>query len=638
MTRRSICSAFAALALAAASVAAPSAAALCSPTAHYWRCWEGSINATAGTLTANPYRDVKLKVTFQKLGQPTLTTYAFWDGGNTFKFRMALPDIGTWTYSTTCEQGCPPASGLVVGGQSVNVTYPPDQMHPLYGHGFLQVAPGSKTLVRALNPTVAFFWLGDTAWSAPVRATTTEWTSYLSDRLSSGFNVIQIATPADTMRTRLQQPTDAAGQTPFEQVPGCSSTNAIPNNCSRWKPTFWSEFDRKIQEANDAGLYVALVGMMERIIETRVDTSNKCVGSAPWPVLTEAEIYARNVAARLSGSYVVFSPSFDRVPDFDPDTCASAGSNACLTATPDRLSCKMRCIGETIKNTVPRHLVTNHYGGGNQLSPMQWFQDQSWLDFQMFQSGQAKSAAGCNTATQLQLITQRPREIAFGLWGSSPPKPVVNGEAIYDAANGIDYESNYTNGVCQRALVSNCLGTTHYNPYRARQAGYLSGLSGATGYTFGVKGIFDWGSGASTPVTGLTWSGGAARRSSDEMNILDASLGAIDEELIPDINLVANQVSDSEQHRKMVAAYRATGTGLMAYLPNNTEIRLNLSGLPSVPRNGHWQNPRTGANTPFGSAVGGGGAGGIYIYTRPSCPATGDSNCAAEPDWILHLP
>jgi uncharacterized protein DUF5060 len=156
------------------------ALALCSTTPYLWECWEGSVNANAGTLTANPYRDIKLKLTFTKLGQPTLTTYAFWDGGVTFKFRMAFPDIGTWTYSSTCEQGCPPATGLIVSNVNVNVIYPPTQMHPLYGNGFLQVS--GKTLVPSLNPNVPLYWVGDTAWSAPVRATGSEWTSYLAAR------------------------------------------------------------------------------------------------------------------------------------------------------------------------------------------------------------------------------------------------------------------------------------------------------------------------------------------------------------------------------------------------------------------------------------------------------------------------
>jgi Protein of unknown function (DUF4038)/Domain of unknown function (DUF5060)/Putative collagen-binding domain of a collagenase len=631
--KRVLLSVAGAMVVSAAFIATPCAQALCSTTAYSWQCWEGKVDATAGTLTTNPYRDVKLKVTFTKSGQPSLTTYAFWDGGTTFKFRMAFPDIGTWTYSTTCEQGCPPAAGLVVSNVSVSVTEPAFQMHPLYSYGFLQVS--GRTLVPARSPTGSFYWLGDTAWAAPVRATPTEWTNYLSDRFLSGFDVIQIAMPVDWMRTFLQQPTDASGQAPFDQI--CSSTSAIPNNCSRWNPVFWREFDRKIQEANDKGFNVLLVGLMDRVIETSV-ANGKCVGNAPWPVLTESEIYARNVAARLSGSYVIFSPSFDRVPEVDPDTCAAAGSNSCLTGTPGNLSCKMRCIGEAIKKTVPRHLVTAHYGGGVQLSAMQWFQDQSWLDFQMFQSGQAKGASNCNIATQLQLITQRPREIAFGLWGSLPPKPAVDGEAIYDGANGINYDSNFTGSTCQSVLVSNCLGTTNYNSYRARQAGYLSGLSGAVAYGFGVKGIFDWGGAMSQPVVNLDWAGGAARRSSDEMNVLNSILGSVDEELIPAPGLIANQVPDTQQQKKMVAAYNVSGRNLLAYLPDNAQIQLNLSTLPNVPRNGHWQNPRTGENTPWGSAVGAPGAGGIYTYTRPGCPPSGDPNCAAEPDWVLNLP
>jgi hypothetical protein len=621
------------LALTAAFVEPSGAQALCSATASVWQCWEGTVEAKAGTLTANPYRDVRLKVTFTKPGQPALTTYAFWDGGTTFRFRTAFPDIGTWTYSTACEQGCPPAAGLAVSNVKVNVTNPTNRAHPLYGNGFLKVS--GRTLVPALHPTVPFFWMGDTAWAAPVRATPAEWTSYLSDRVRSGFGVIQIAMPVDWMRTLLKQPTDASGQAPFEQI--CGSDAAIPNNCSRWNPVFWRELDRKVQEANDQGLHVLLVGLMDRVIETSM-ANGKCAGSAPWPGLTESEIYARNVAARLSGSYVVFSPGFDRVPDVDPDTCAAAGSDSCQTGTPGNLSCRMRCIGETIRQTVPRHLVTNHFGGGTQLNAMQWFQDQPWLDFQMFQSGQAKGQANCNPAAQLQLITQRPREIAFGLWGTSPPKPVVNGEAIYDGGNGMDSDSSFTDGTCQTVPVNDCLGTANYNPYRARQAGYLSGLSGAVGYGFGVKGIFDWGGGMNRPVANLDWAGGAARRSSAEMKVLSSILGGIDEELIPASGLVANQAPDAQQQQKMVTAYTVGKTRLLAYLPDNAQIQLDLSTLPKVPRNGRWRNPRTGESTPPGSAAGVAGDSGIYTYTRPACPPSGDPNCAAEPDWLLSLP
>ncbi len=220
----------------------------------------------------------------------------------------------------------------------------------------------------------------------------------------------------------------------------------------------------------------------------------------PYPTVADLRIYARHVVSRLAGNHVIFSPTFDRAPDIDPDNCTPTSANA---------SCRMRFVGEEIKSTSPRHLVTNHWAGSLAVASMQPFQDQAWLDFQMFQSGQAKSASNCNTTTQLQLITQRAREIPLTLWGYTPTKPSVNGESIHDGVNG------------------GCLGTLHYNAYRARQTGYLSLLSGATGYTYGVQGVMDWG------AFGSSYTAGMARPSNFQMEYLGNVFRGVFEGLVP---------------------------------------------------------------------------------------------------------
>jgi hypothetical protein len=60
--------------------------------------WERS--CTSSRTYANPFIDVTITVEYAKQGSPTIRSLAFWDGGNTCKIRMALPEAGTWTYRT----------------------------------------------------------------------------------------------------------------------------------------------------------------------------------------------------------------------------------------------------------------------------------------------------------------------------------------------------------------------------------------------------------------------------------------------------------------------------------------------------------------------------------------------------------
>lgn len=578
--------------------AAEAQTSLCSTTAQVWKCWEGSL--TAVQSYTNAYRDVKLKVTFTKLGQANLTTYAFWDGGSTFKFRTAFPASGTWSWSTNCEAGCAADTGLHNRTGSVSVATHADT-NPLYSHGFLQV---NKTFSTNLDrylmhaDTTPFFWLGDTTWAGPLRAVASpdEWATYLTNRQARKFSVVQTALPVDWMRSCGFHPDDAAGQKPFIQISGCSSADAVPNSCSRWNPAFWQEFDKKIQRANNSGFEVMLVGLRERLIEG-------CNQGQPYPTMADTRIYARNVAARLSGNHVIFSPTFDRKPDVDPATC---------TASSTSQSCRMRFIGEEIKAAAPRHLVTNHWAGSLAVTEMQPFQSQTWLDFQMFQSGQAKSESNGNVNTQLTLITQRARELPYTLWTYTPTKPSVNGEAIYDGVNDAQ------------------LGTANYNAYRVRQTAYLSLLSGAVGYSYGVQGVTDWGTFASNYTTGM------ARTSNLQMEYLGNLFRSVAwERLIPEHGRIKNQATD--EHKKMVVARDANATFLLAYLPDNPDIKIRFASINTIPKTGRWYNPRlgtyagsvTGVVDPLDSLA--------YTFTRPACPV-GDTACATEPDWVLVLP
>ena len=64
-----------------------------------------------------------------------------------------------------------------------------------------------------------------------------------------GFSLIQVA-PAPSWAG----PTDREGVGPFTD-----------ETCAQWNPAYWQSFDRKIQLANEKGLVVLLVGLMEPV-------------------------------------------------------------------------------------------------------------------------------------------------------------------------------------------------------------------------------------------------------------------------------------------------------------------------------------------------------------------------------------
>lgn len=576
-----------------------------------WTRWEQDL--FANNSYSNPYKDVKIRVTYTRINPNDGTSYigyAYWHNGNNFKIRTAFPKTGTWMWQTTCELGCAGDGGLNTSS-TVNVD-PYTGSNKLYAHGFLKVATRLDTVTQrrwryfVFDDGLFFNWHGDTAWAGPTRGTTFEWNDYLNDRsfnptnpLDKKFSVIQIALPVDWMKeTPHVQPTDEFAIRPFVNPTStqCAAGEALP--CGPWRMNhrFWQTFDAKVQAANNAGFVVVIVGLMERLLEGTQSNPGA------YPTTENSKIYARNIVARYSGNHVIFSPGFDR-------------------QTTTALVARMKAVGAEIAATSPRHLATNHFARDSNESLLH---NETWLQFQMFQSGQLINPPG-NTiqerdAAQLQEITRNPRTKSIFVSDLVPYKPVVNGEAIYDCGQRPGDQSS-----------------TNYNPYRVRQAGYLSLLSGSVGYTYGTFGIIDWGASYNPPGDSSlcpTYRDGLLRASNQQMLLMrNFFISLRDEPLVPEHTRIANQVGEAEQHRKMVLAVSISRFQLVAYLPNNSSIRIDFNGLTNVPRSGLWFNPRTGGTSAANALP---GTGPVFEFTRPGCGG-GDPNCSSEPDWVLLL-
>jgi hypothetical protein len=324
------------------------------------------------------------------------------------------------------------------------------------------------------------------------------------------------------------------------------------------------------------------------------------------------ETFARNVAARYYGNFVVFSPGFDhKIPVNLPI---------------------IEKIGQTAgDNTFSRNLVTNHPAGGSTLDELKLLQSKSWLDFQMFQSG----TPGNSPSEELLNATNRARTLPLDLM--SETKPLINGEAIYDGVLG--------------------LNSVNHTPYRARQTAWLSFLSGAVGYSAGTCGVFDWGKGiggcpSNTPLS--TMAGLTARSMRHLRYILQSVYWT---RLRPEHGRIKNQ--DSAPDKTMVLA-SDPGYAIVAYLPAEKEfiqIDFKASGpqgpqFLAVPELAtanskdaffssgwtyRWLSPRTGNTAPLDPSnsdlvfV----SKGVFQFKKP--PACGGDPSCDQKDSVLRL-
>lgn len=157
----------------------------CGDRAETWRVSELSFTASRSYDDGGGDR-VRMDVRFThgKSGE-TLTVPAFWDGGDRFLVRFALPEPGRWTWKSICPDD-PALDGRTGAIRCREYDGPLD----IYRHGFVKAEKGTKYLMYADG--TPFFYLGDTHWGM--------YTEDLSDdhfkhivrrRVEQGFTVLQ---------------------------------------------------------------------------------------------------------------------------------------------------------------------------------------------------------------------------------------------------------------------------------------------------------------------------------------------------------------------------------------------------------------------------------------------------------------
>ncbi len=340
------------------------------PLVQTWRRWEHSLQSSKSY--SNPGTDVILYVTYRGHKGSVIKGLGFWDGGSVFKIRAMFPHIGKWEWATSCSDTSD--SGLHNQRGTVDVK-PYRGSNPLYRRGYFRVSSNNRYLTY--DDGTPFLWSGDTAWAAPMNAKFEDWKVYVADRLQKRFSILQLSCAEDW-----QGSLDWQGDPPL-----------LRDNPMEINPSFGRQYEQKIEFANQQGLAVAIVGLMEPVKR--------------YPNAASAQAFARQLVARLMGNFVIYSPSFDS-PYMD----------------------LANSVGNTIRESSSMHLITQHPGTG--LSASVKYRAQPYLDI----SGEQTGAGWGGNPISADIAARNAVEWSLALYRLQPVKPVVDLESRYDSDFG----------------------------------------------------------------------------------------------------------------------------------------------------------------------------------------------------------
>lgn len=494
-----------------------------------WERWEQTL--VSARDYANPYHDVVLRVIFKGPKEQCITGYGFWDGERNFKIRTAFPSPGKWKWETSCSEqadnGLNKRSGVVRV-----VTY--EGENPLYRHGFLKVSENHRYLTYA--DETPFLWVGDTPWSAFYQATKSEWESFVDYRCKQKFTVLQVHA--------------ATGWTPEKFSGANENIPAFLNKGAdiKWNPVYWQSVEQKVQVANDRGMIVFICAMIEPAWK---------LGGKKRDNLDDVQVFARELAARLAGNFVAWSPTADDIWSPAADEC-----------------------GRMLKEVNARQLVVAH--PRFLLEPGMIFCDKDYTDAGGLQTGAGWQYNPYEKEPSKPFLAETASQWAvewpLALYQRTPIKPVLNLEGPYDGGN-----------------LQNAVSKYYAPPYprrMPRSVGYLSFLSGAFGYTYGVGGVWDWGTQTRNASGGWDFQTALHTSSAFEIQYFAEFFRSIRWwQLQPHHELILNQSVDWLHH--MVFAHSENRKFAVAYLPDNPRVIINLSGFPES-MTVKWFNPLTG--------------------------------------------
>jgi hypothetical protein len=532
-----------------------------------WGRWEHSFSAST---TATPETEFTVELTSPS-GKVS-TVAGFWDGGVTWRVRFMPAEAGTWhyrTHSVPVREGLDGRSGEFVSRQNGGNTR-------FLQHGPVRVSANGRFLEHA--DETPFFWMGDTVWYGAILSSKADWNTYLADRYSKRFDVVQFNVVAPQRGVAA----DEHGEITF-----------TGEKHIRMNPRFYQRLDERIDAVNDHGLLAAIVLTWG----WRPEDFGNSLPTAELVRLIrylESRYGAHHVIWILTGDNTYEEPMRARWKQLGRAVLWSLTGN---NAYEESRGTRWKRIGRTVFGGRAHAPVTIHPTG--MYWPWETFRDEEWLDFLIYQSGHG------DDARTLRWIHSGPPSQH---WQAPPPRPVINVEPPYEGHLG--YQSR-----------------TPHSDYTSRRAIYWSLLNASTaGVTYGAHGVWSWHTAIGHPPTdhpdtgvAKTWREALSFPGSTQMKYLEEFFTSIAWWMLrPDANLLAEKPGGDDPARHVSGSRSENGDLVVMYLPVGGNLRFK-EGTLREGLQAEWFDPRTGRRTPSHSVEHG-------VFEAPD-----------QQDWVLLL-
>lgn len=375
-----------------------------------------------------------------------------------------------------------------------------------------------------------FFWLGDTGWELFHKLNRQQVSHYLSTRAEQGFTVIQAVALAELDGLRVP---NANGDLPL--------MDADP---SKPNELYFKYVEWVIEEADRYGLYIALLPTWgDKVFIDKW-------GEGP-EIFTETTAYSwgKWIGNRFRlHNNVIWVMGGDRNPRNDQDVAV------------------WRSMAKGVEEGVGgsfKALMTFHPQPSESSSSSNWFHHDSWLDFNMLQTGHCRDT--------------KVWDKVLGDYRHKPAKPVVNGEPIYE----------------EHPVCFNAREFGYTNAYDVRKALYLSVFAGALGATYGCHAVWQFydpsGKGINGPLR--SWTESLGLEGASQVRYLRKLMEAYKQrDFIPDQTILVES-SDSTNRLQALKGKNY----VLVYTAGGLPVKLNKSALPYKQlQTASWYDPRTG--------------------------------------------
>jgi len=414
-----------------------------------------------------------------------------------------------------------------------------------------------------------FFWLGDTGWLLLTKLKREEAERYFEDRRQKGFNVIQVM-----VLHNIKKAVNVYGDSALTDQ-DISRPLTTPGNLAddMAQYDYWDHVDYLINMAQKKGLYLALVPIWGTNVKGGSVTREQAGKYAAW--LAERYKDKSNVIWVNGG-----------------DIKGSDSTGIWNT------------IGSTIRKISQRQLITYHPFGRTQSS--EWFHNEKWLDFNMFQSGHKRydqdTAGLCYGEDNWKYIVSDYNKI--------PVKPTLDGEPSYE-------------GIPQGLHDAT---QPYWTDSDVRRYAYWSVFAGGCGFTYGNNAIMQFhkeGDSESSYGVKNTWEEALNAAGASQMNYLkQLMLSRSYFNRIPAQDIIAG---NQGERYDFIAATRGVDYAFI-YTCNGSTMNINCDKMQMNRIKASWYNPRTGIFTEIGTYK----ADGVKIFDPPGEKANGN-------DWVLIL-